>query len=269
MRPRVLTVAGSDPSGGAGVQADLKTFAAFGCYGMAVVTALTAQDTASVTGVHAAPAEFVGACLDAVLSDCPPAAAKTGMLFDVGIIEIVAARLRRGRAGAVVVDPVMVSTGGDALLRPEAERALVREILPLADVLTPNADEAARLAGFPVASEADALRAGEAILGMGPRAVLVKGGHLGGAVVADLLLTRDGALRRFDRPRIDGVRAHGCGCTLSAAIAAGLARGDALADAVERAGDFVHAAIAAARPIGRGAVPLDHLVPAPGGAARW
>lgn len=270
MTARVLTVAGSDPSGGAGVQADMKTFAAFGCFGMAVISALTAQDTTGVRGVHAPPAAFVGSCLDALLDDCPPAAVKTGMLFDGDVIDRVAVALRSGAAGPLVVDPVMVATSGDALLRPDAERAIRERLLPIAALVTPNAHEAARLTGIDVISEGDAIRAGEALLELGAAAALVKGGHVPGDVVTDVLVCRDGPrVTAFRRPRILGVSSHGCGCTLSAAVAAGLARGDGLRAAVSRAGDFVHAAIAASRPTGRGATPLDHLVLPPGGGARW
>ena len=263
-RSRVLTVAGSDPGGGAGVQADLKTFAAWRCYGMAVVTALTAQNTVGVRAVHAVPAEFVATCLDAVLEDCAPAATKTGMLFDPGVIEVVAGRLRAGRAGPVVVDPVMVATSGDRLLRDDALDAMRTLLLPIAAVVTPNVPEAEILAGFAVHDEATAWLAAEAIGRAGAGAVLVKGGHMrDGPVVRDYLLA---AGRRIvlEHPRLPIARPHGTGCTLSAAIAAGLARGLGVEDAVRRASDWLHAALAAASPIGAGGVPLDHCVPVEG-----
>lgn len=259
-RPIVLTIAGSDPSGGAGVQADLKTFAAWRTFGQAVITVLTAQSTAAVHGVHAAPAEFVGQCLDAVLADCPPRAVKTGMLFDASIIRIVAARLGAFRCAGVVVDPVMVAGSGDSLLRDDAVSAMVTRMLPLARLVTPNLREAEILAGRPIADIDGAWAAAARILDLGPGAVLLKGGHREGPLVSDLLLHADGRRERFDRPRIAVARTHGTGCTLSAAIAAGLAHGMELGEAVQRAGDWVHAALAAASPIGRGGVPLDHCV---------
>jgi hydroxymethylpyrimidine/phosphomethylpyrimidine kinase len=260
----VLSVAGSDPSGGAGIQADLKSFAAWRCDGMAVVTALTVQDTTGVRGIHAVPPAFVGSCIDALIEDCPPAATKTGMLLDAAIVEVVAERLAGGRCGPLVVDPVMVATSGDSLVRDDAVRAIVSRLLPLAALVTPNVPEAEVLAGRSVAGEDDAWDAAERIAALGPRAVLVKGGHLEGRTVADFLRMPDGKRLRFVRPRVPVARAHGTGCTLSAAIAAALARGLGLAEAAERAGDWVHAALSAARPVGRGAVPLDHLVPVPG-----
>ena len=267
-RPRVLTIAGSDPSGGAGIQADLKTFVAWRTYGEAVVTALTAQNTVGVAGVHAVPAAFVGLCLDAVLSDCPPQAAKTGMLFDAEVIRAVAERLRRVPHIPLVVDPVMVATSGDSLLRDEARSALVHELIPLAAVTTPNLHEAEILSGRRIASIDDAWDAAERIARLGPGAVLVKGGHLDGPTVTDLLRLSDGRRIVVERPRLAVHRAHGTGCTLSAAIAAALARGFALPDAVRRAGDWVHSALGAARPIGQGGTPLDHCVPVEGLEAR-
>lgn len=259
---RVLTVAGSDPSGGAGVQADLKTFAAFGCYGMAIVTALTAQDTTGVQAVHAPPPSFVGLCLDMVLADCPPAATKTGMLLDRELIECVAARLSSRRGGALVVDPVMVATSGDRLLRDDAVDTLRRVLLPLADVVTPNVPEAEVLSGMRIGSEAEAREAASRILALGPRAVLLKGGHLGdGPTVVDTLHEATGETTRWERRRLPVRSPHGAGCTLSAATAAGIARGLPVRDAVAAAGDFVHRALSASRPVGRGGTPLDHLVP--------
>lgn len=257
-------MAGSDPSGGAGIQADLKTFAAWRCYGMAVVTALTAQNTVGVRAVHAAPAAFVAECLDAVLEDCPPAATKTGMLFDPDVIRIVASRLAAGRAGPVVVDPVMVATSGDRLIRDEALAALVASLLPIAALVTPNLHEAEILAGRTIRDEAEAWDAADRIAALGPGAVLVKGGHLAGAAVFDLLRLPGGRRVRFERARLPVDRPHGTGCTLSAAITAGVCRGMDLETAVRCAGDWVHAALASARPVGAGGVPLDHLVPVAG-----
>ncbi|MCE9636538.1 MAG: bifunctional hydroxymethylpyrimidine kinase/phosphomethylpyrimidine kinase [Planctomycetes bacterium] len=263
-RPRVLTIAGSDPSGGAGIQADLKTFAAWRTYGQAVITVLTAQDTQCVRSVHPAPMSFVGECLDMVLTDCPPIAVKTGMLFDAGLVHEVASRLAALYRGSLVVDPVMVATSGDRLVRGEAVAALVARLLPLATLVTPNVHEAEVLSGVPIDSVESAWGAASRIAALGPRAVLLKGGHLPGPIVSDLLLFSDGQRLRFDRPRLPVVRPHGTGCTLSAAITAALAHGFELSEAVRRAGDWVHSALAGATPVGRGGTPLDHCVPVEG-----
>lgn len=257
----MLSIAGSDPSGGAGIQADLKTFAAWRCYGMAVVTALTAQDTTGVRSVWAPPPEFVALCIDAIAADCRPAAVKTGMLHDAALVETVADRLVRGTWGPVIVDPVMVATSGDRLLRADAQEALVRRLLPLAAVATPNVAEAEALTGRRVRGAATAWDAAARILELGPAAVLLKGGHGTGRTCDDLLVLQSGERHRFRRVRVQGVEPHGAGCTLSAAIAAALAHGLDVADAVRRAGDWVHDALASATPVGRGAVPLDHCAP--------
>ena len=256
--PVALTIAGSDPSGGAGIQADLKTFAAFDVYGAAVVTALTAQNTVGVRAVHALPADFVAAQLDAVLDDLAVGAVKTGMLGSAAVVEAVAMRLRARPGVPVVVDPVMVATSGDALIDAEALDALRAALLPVATLVTPNRHEAGILAGGGLGSEAERREAARIIRALGPRAVLLKGGDADGPA-RDLLLDDEGFLELVAE-RIPIPATHGSGCTLSAAIAAGLASGVGLREAVWRAKDFVHRAIAAAPAIGRGARPLDHRV---------
>ena len=257
--PTALTIAGSDSGGGAGAQADLKAFEAHGVFGMSVLTALTAQNTQDVTAVHAVPPEFVTAQIDAVAGDLPVGAVKTGMLMSPEIVEAVAEGLARWELGPVVVDPVMVSKSGDALLEPEAVATVARRMLPLADVVTPNAHEAARLTGLDVRTLDDARRAARRILEMGPAAVLVKGGHLDGeADAVDLLLTADGeTLYREDR--IDTPNTHGTGCTYASAIAANLARGLELADAVGRARRYLQQAIRHAHALGGGHGPTAHF----------
>jgi hydroxymethylpyrimidine/phosphomethylpyrimidine kinase len=256
--PVALTIAGSDPSGGAGLQADLKTFAAFEVYGAAVATCLTAQNTTSVRRVHRLPPDFVVAQIDAVLDDLPVAAIKTGMLGDEATLRAVAARLERRGATPLVVDPVMVATSGDRLLATDALEALRTRLVPLADLVTPNLPEAAALAGRAAGSSGERREAARAIHALGARAVLIKGGHDEGPAI-DLLF--DGtSFVELRAERIAGGPTHGSGCTLSAAIAAGLARGDALASAIERAKRYVHEAIRRAPPLGHGARPLDHRV---------
>jgi hydroxymethylpyrimidine/phosphomethylpyrimidine kinase len=255
---KALTIAGSDSGGGAGIQADLKTFSAFGVFGMSAITAVTAQNSVGVTGVFNLPPEFVARQLDAVLGDFGADAVKIGMLSTAEIAAAVAERLRAHRARPIVLDPVMIAKSGDALLQPDARAALVREMLPLAEVVTPNLHEAAALAGMPVDSEADMEAAARRIHALGPRAVLVKGGHLKDTAT-DILW--DGAtLIRFPAPRLDSTSTHGTGCTLSAAIAAGLARGDVLAAAVRRAKAYVTAAIREGFQAGRGVGVLRHFV---------
>lgn len=259
--PIALTIAGSDSGGGAGIQADLKTFQAFGTFGTSVIAALTAQNTLGVHGVQSVPPAFVRAQLDAVASDLRPAALKTGMLATADIIEAVAAGIRAHGLRPLVVDPVMVATSGDRLLDAGAERALMERLLPLAALVTPNLDEAAILVGARVTTVADMERAARVLVERGATAALVKGGHLQGDEVVDVLF--DGAaLAQWRRRRIAGHGGHGTGCTLSAAIAAGLAHGRTLHSAVEDALDFVHRAIAQGPSLGSGNGPLNHLVPA-------
>jgi hydroxymethylpyrimidine/phosphomethylpyrimidine kinase len=259
--PIALTIAGSDPGGGAGIQADLKTFAACGVYGASVIAALTAQNTRGVSGVHVVPPDFVTAQLDAVFDDLDIRAVKTGMLARADVIGAVVAALRRWSPPNLVVDPVMIATSGSALLAPDAVVALRETLLPLARLITPNLPEAATLLGDAVATcEGDIERQGRALLALGCGAVLIKGGHGTGATSVDYLFDRDGVVR-FSAPRLATRNAHGTGCTLASAIAAGLAHGRDLPSAVRRAKDYVTAAIAAADRlnVGRGEGPLHHF----------
>ncbi|HNR31082.1 MAG TPA: bifunctional hydroxymethylpyrimidine kinase/phosphomethylpyrimidine kinase [Candidatus Hydrogenedentes bacterium] len=256
--PRVMTIAGSDSGGGAGIEADLKTFTVLGCYGMAAVTAVTSQNTQGVFGIHEVPPEEVGRQIRVVLEDIGADAVKTGMLASAPIIEAVAAELRRFDTKNVVVDPVMVAKSGDALLHETARDALVRRLLPLAIVVTPNVPEAEALSGLRIASEAELRRAAERVHALGPRYVLMKGGHLEGPEAVDYLY--DGrTLERFAAPRFDTPHTHGTGCTYASAIAAWLARGESVPEAVRRAKDYVTGAIRHHIPIGRGRGPLNHL----------
>lgn len=259
--PIALTIAGSDSGGGAGIQADLKTFSALGVYGASVITALTAQNTQGVSAIHDVPAEFVTAQMDAVFSDLTVGAVKIGMVSQPPIIRAIAAGLDRWSAKNVVLDPVMVATSGDALLVPEAVDLLRRELMPRALVVTPNLPEAARLLDTTMAeTDADIRKQGERILALGAKAVLIKGGHGKGAESVDYLVTPQG-IERLAAPRIATRNTHGTGCTLSSAIAAGLAQGESLADAVRNAKSYVSAAIAAAKDfdIGHGHGPVHHF----------
>jgi hydroxymethylpyrimidine/phosphomethylpyrimidine kinase len=256
--PKALTIAGSDSGGGAGIQADLKTFSAFRVFGMTVLTAITAQNSVGVQGVFNLPPDVVGRQIDAVLGDFGADAVKLGMLSTGPIIAEVAARLRAHRQERIVLDPVMIAKTGDPLLEPAARQALAREMVPLALVVTPNLHEAGALADMPVATEAEMEEAARRIHRLGPRAVLVKGGHLKDSAT-DLLW--DGkALTRFPAPRIDSTATHGTGCTYSSAIAAGLARGRPLGDAIREAKAYVTAAIREGFHPGRGVGVLRHFV---------
>jgi len=262
MTPIALTIAGTDPTGGAGIQADTKTFAALGVYGASVVTALVAQNTTGVQAIHDVPAVFVRAELDSVFSDLVVAAVKIGMLSQPAVIETVAAALDAHAARTVVLDPVMVAASGDPLIADAAVAVLRAALFPRATLITPNLMEAARLLDRPLAaSEAEMVAQGEALLAFGPAAVLVKGGHAEGAESADVLVARDAPPRWFRAPRRATKNTHGTGCTLSAAIAAGLARGRALPEAVAAAKDYLTAALAAADDltIGRGRGPVHHF----------
>lgn len=260
-----LTIAGSDSGGGAGIQADLKTFHQFGVFGTSAITAVTAQNTIGVQAWQALPVELVARQIDALAEDLPPAAVKSGMLGTADIVEVVAERLDRYRFPYYVLDPVMVATSKDRLLDREAEARIASRLVPLATLVTPNLDESAILAGHDVRTPEDMERAGRALLGMGARAALIKGGHLAGNGEIVDLLVYEGGVRRVTHPRIETTSTHGTGCTLSAAIAAGLALGRGLEQAVTDALDFVHRAIAAAPGLGRGDGhgPLNHFVPAP------
>lgn len=257
-----LTIAGSDSGGGAGIQADLKTFHQFGVFGTSAIAAITAQNTLGVAEWQAVPADLVRAQIDAVASDLHPAAVKTGMLANREIISVVADGIRRHKLPNYVLDPVMVATSGDLLIQRDAVAAIREELLPLADLVTPNADEAAVLAGFPLNDETDMRRAAEVIGRMGARAVLIKGGHIQAAdpgMVVDVLF--DGEMITFRHSRIETTSTHGTGCTLSAAVVAELATGLPLRDAVASAIDFVHAALETAPGLGRGHGPLNHFAP--------
>lgn len=257
--PRVLTIAGSDSGGGAGIQADLKTMAALGCYGMSAITAITAQNTLGVTAIHGVPTDVLGAQIDAVVSDIGVDAVKIGMLHSAAVMREVARAIDRHRLPNVVLDPVMIATSGARLIDDDAIGVLVETLLPRAVVVTPNLDEAAVLASTNIPGAAQVPEAAEAIRQLGAAAVLLKGGHLPGAEVVDLLLQASGPTV-WRSPRIETRNLHGTGCTLSSAIACHLALGLDLNNAVAAARDYVHNAIragAAAR-IGGGHGPLNH-----------
>jgi hydroxymethylpyrimidine/phosphomethylpyrimidine kinase len=257
-----LTIAGSDSGGGAGIQADLKTFNQFGVFGTSAVVAITAQNTLGVSAVHAVPLAIVEAQLKALATDLPPAAVKTGMLATSGLVRQVAGMIRRSGWRQYVLDPVMVASSGDRLLDAEAESVLRDRLLPLATLVTPNLDEASILVGFPVTEPEAMERAGHRLLDLGAGAALVKGGHLSGELMTDVLVTGHG-VRHFEHPRLRTTSTHGTGCTLSAAVTAGLALGRSLESAVADALDFVQRAIAAAPGLGAGHGPLNHTVSAP------
>ena len=257
-----LTIAGSDSGGGAGIQADLKTFHQFGVFGTSVLVAITAQNTKGVRAVHAVPVDTVQAQMAALAEDLPPLGTKTGMLATRELVEAVADGIKEHRFPGYVLDPVMVATSGDRLLHRDAERSIVERLVPLATVVTPNLDEARILVERDLRTPEEMEDAGRALVQMGAKAALVKGGHLDGAEVVDVLVTAAGA-RPFRHARIDTTSTHGTGCTLSAAIAAGLARGHSLDQAVASALDFVHRAIQWAPRLGGGHGPLNHFVDAP------
>jgi hydroxymethylpyrimidine/phosphomethylpyrimidine kinase len=260
MKGRVLIVAGSDSGGGAGIQADIKAVTAMNGFAATAITALTAQNTEGVHGVVGVEPAFIAQQIEVVLSDIGADAVKTGMLHSAAVIEVVAAGIERHAAGVpLVVDPVMVAKGGHRLLLTEAEAALRDRLLPMAALITPNLPEAEVLVGFPVRVEADMKRAAERLAELGAGAVLMKGGHLEGDRVVDLLF-HDGKFHRFDDVRIVSRSTHGTGCTLASAIAAGLAQQMTLRDAVARARDYVRKAIETAPGFGRGHGPLNHAV---------
>jgi hydroxymethylpyrimidine/phosphomethylpyrimidine kinase len=266
--PNVLSIAGSDPSGGAGIQADLKTFSALGCYGMAALTALTAQNTRGVSGVHVPPAAFVAAQIDAIFEDVEVHAVKIGMLASGDIVETVAGRLRAHGARNIVLDPVLVATSGDSLGAPDVVEAMKRHLFPLATVVTPNVPEAVRLAGNDLGGGVTAMdlagleALARALQAQGTQAVLVKGGHLDGALAEDVLF--DGtSVQVFKAERVATRNTHGTGCTLSSAIAAYLAQGKSLAEAVAGAKDYLTGALRAADELtvgsGTGHGPVHHF----------
>ncbi|RQO80841.1 bifunctional hydroxymethylpyrimidine kinase/phosphomethylpyrimidine kinase [Acidovorax sp. FJL06] len=257
---RVLSIAGSDSGGGAGIQADLKTFSALGCYGMTAITAITAQNTCGVTGIHGIPPEMLKAQIDAVVQDIGVDAVKIGMLHSPEVVRVVADAIRSYQLPHVVLDPVMVATSGDRLIAQETVGVLVQELFPLAEVITPNLDEAGWLLGRPLEG-VDALQgAVQGLLALGAPAALLKGGHLPGDWVVDVLATRDGVVQRLESARIATHNGHGTGCTLSSAIAAHLALGLPLVQAVERARSYILGAIAAGADVhtGHGHGPLNH-----------
>ena len=259
--PVALTIAGSDSSGGAGIQADLKTFAALGVFGASAITALTAQNTKGVTGIHDVPADFVGKQLDAVFGDLDVKALKIGMVSRSDIIETIAKRLDRWKPKHVVLDPVMVATSGDRLLSPHAIDALRTKLFPRASIVTPNLPEAAALLDEPIAvSEAEIEAQGRRLLAFGCPAVLIKGGHGKGAESVDFLVTKDSTIRLAAK-RIATKNTHGTGCSLSSAIAAGLAKGESLEQSVRAAKIYVSGAIAAADRlgVGHGHGPVNHF----------
>jgi len=261
MRGRVLIVAGSDSGGGAGIQADIKTVSMLDCYAATAITALTAQNTEGVFGVLPIPPEFVRRQIEVVLHDIGADAIKTGMLHDAAVIETIATVLQeRAAAVPVVVDPVMVAKGGARLIDPAAVEALKRLLIARAEIVTPNLPEAEILCGAAIDNLAQMRAAGETLLALGCRAVLVKGGHLSGETVSDVLVTAGGA-RVWESPRIATRHTHGTGCTLASAVAAGLAQGQDVESAVDRARTYVQRAIAGAPGLGRGHGPLDHSHP--------
>jgi|SRR5579871_4822936 len=259
--PVALTIAGSDSSGGAGIQADLKTFTAFGVYGASVITALTAQNTRGVSGVLPVPAAFVTAQIDAVFDDLEVAAVKIGMVAELSIIEAIAAALSRWKPATIVLDPVMVATSGDRLLPADAVIGLCRDLVPKAALVTPNLPEAAALLNEAIASDEAAIaNQGRRLLAMGAQAVLIKGGHGQGPESIDYLFRGDDVIA-LREPRIATTNTHGTGCSLSSAIAAGLAKGETLDAAVRHAKTWITAAIAAADRlgVGKGHGPIHHF----------
>lgn len=257
---RVLSIAGSDSGGGAGIQADLKTMSALGCYGMTAITALTAQNTQGVRGIHGVPPQFLQDQLDAVLQDIGTDAVKIGMLHAPEVVQVVAATIDCYQLKNVVLDPVMVATSGDRLIAEATVGELVRELFPRAAVITPNLDEAGLLLGRTIHGADELEQAAQDLLAMGAKAVLVKGGHLPGDEVVDLLAMGDGLRLRLASARIATHNGHGTGCTLSSAIACQLALGHNLPDAVQRARQYILGAIAAGADVhtGQGQGPLNH-----------
>jgi len=259
--PIALTIAGSDSSAGAGIQADLKTFAAFGVYGASVITALTAQNTNGVSGIHLVPADFVTAQIDAVFGDLKVKAVKIGMVAQSATIDAIVAGLKRWSSGPIVLDPVMVATSGDRLLAADAVERLRTQLFPFASLITPNLPEAAALLDEGIAASKAAIESqGKRLLALGCRAVLIKGGHGQGAESTDYLFSDDGVIA-LTAPRIATKNTHGTGCSLSSAIAAGLAKGENMETAVRQAKAWISAAIAAADRlgVGHGHGPIHHF----------
>ncbi|KAB1441234.1 bifunctional hydroxymethylpyrimidine kinase/phosphomethylpyrimidine kinase [Pseudodesulfovibrio senegalensis] len=258
--PGILTIAGSDSGGGAGIQADLKTITMLGAYGASVVTALTAQNTCAVTGIHAPSPEFVARQMETVLKDISVDAAKTGMLFSAEIIEAVSGFLP-GKAFPLVVDPVCVAQSGGKLLKPEAVEAMVRHVFPHADLLTPNIPEAELFASMQIENQEDIARAAEKLLAMGPGAVLIKGGHMESVTATDWFVEKGHKPIPLIQPRVETKNNHGTGCTLSAAIATGLGQGLEMAKAIRNAQRYLNLALRAGFDVGQGSGPPNHLAP--------
>ena len=256
MQAVALTIAGSDPSGGAGIQGDLKTFHQFGVYGEAVITLLTVQNTRDVSRIEMTPADLVVEQINAVLTDVPPAAAKTGALGSIEIVEAVA-ELAKSFTFPLVVDPVMISKHGARLISPEAEQALKTKLLPCASLATPNVPEAEALTGITIRTEKDMETAGQRLRELGSKAALIKGGHLPGNAVD--ILSAPGLVKRFSTSRIQTRHTHGTGCTYAAAITAGLAIGNPLEEAIRIAKEFLQAAIETAPGLGAGCGPVNHF----------
>ena len=255
-----LTIAGSDSGGGAGIQADLKTFHQFGVFGTSAITAITAQNTLGVAGWQAVSSELLRAQIDAVAADLAPSAVKSGMLGTTELIQVVAASLREHKLGPYVLDPVMEATSGDTLLREDGVGAIRKELIPLAALITPNTDEASALTGQIIDDEKSVQCAARHLVSLGAKAALIKGAHFRGgdeSIIVDLLY--DGEFTLFTHPRLATTSTHGTGCTLSAAIVAQLATGLPLRESVQRAIDYVHAAIATAPSLGAGHGPLNHF----------
>lgn len=258
---RALTIAGSDSGGGAGIQADLKTFSALGCYGMSAITALTAQNTVAVTAIHPVPPAFIARQIDAVMEDIGVDAVKIGMLHSAEVIHTVAERLAHYNVANVVLDPVMVAKSGDRLLQEEAVEALREALIPLVTVLTPNLPEAGVLLGQTIDDDAQFEEACRRLAELGPRAVLLKGGHLGGTSSPDFLYVRGGEMLQLQAERVETKNIHGTGCTLSSAIAAYLAQGEDIAGAARKAKNYITHALqeGAAYRLGRGHGPVHHF----------
>lgn len=253
---KVLTIAGSDCSGGAGIQADLKTMLANGVYGMSVITALTAQNTTGVYDVLEASPEFVSKQIDCVFEDIRPDAVKIGMVSNASIIKSIAQKLKEYNAANIVCDPVMVATSGSSLMQNDAVITLINELMPLATLITPNISEAEVLSGLNIETKDDMLKAAEKISELTSAAILIKGGHL--TDCADDLLYENGNIHWFSGERVDNPNTHGTGCTLSSAIACNLAKGCTLAQAVKNAKDYITGALNAQLDLGKGSGPLDH-----------
>ena len=260
MKGRVLIIAGSDPSGGAGIQADIKTVTALGGYAATAITALTVQNTHGVTAVHPTPPEVTAAQIEAVMSDIGADAIKIGMIGDVATAEVIEAALKKYAGVPVVLDPVLIATSGHALASDGVASFIRDRLAPLATIITPNTDEASALTGLPIVSRDDMIAVGAMLVKAGAGAALIKGGHMAGETVEDALVTAEGE-RIYSNPRIETTSTHGTGCTLASAVAAGLAQEMALPAAVKRAIDYVHQAIATAPAYGAGAGPLNHAHP--------